>query len=431
MSIKSLILLNILILGFFFANKLFAIDAICNSQEYELCFKEYDYKYKTNPNPLAGAAAQYANTCIISVRESTDYCTFGREKGVAGTASITQSLGEATSGNLAGTGSGAIATSGSTALAVPDYNACGSIAQKGTTSCNSAGLVKCVTHATKLAKLCPELSLAAGNVSAQANQVSKAAGWLKPALIGAAVGAGAMALMGGKKGGGNSTPPPAPKPDDKLPDLKLNGSTTSAAPAPSVVYYPPSNNNGSLGNPAVIGPTTSTSTPADTVKVAGITPSTSFASGQGSSISPDTSSRTISSSGAAAPASASSGGTGSTDSGGGVGGGGSDSASLVDTSGKGAGGGGSFSGGMDGGSGSSAQAASADGTMLTGIPGGKSDPQSAKVKALASKKAQVAQTQSSPPNSKPLARRRLATPSVKAAPPINLKQDMRSRGLIK
>ncbi|MEI7440457.1 MAG: hypothetical protein WCK43_02370 [bacterium] len=445
MKMKNVFLFILTFSNFIYLPKLFStdLDPICNSPEYESCFQEYNFKYKVS-NPAAGAAIQFAETCIAEVREATNFCSYGREKGLAGTATINQSLIKANAQDLTGTEAGATATSGLTSAAVPDYNTCGSIAQSGTKNCNQAGLVSCVQQSAKLAKLCPELSIAAGNTAAQTNQLSNAAkslesaksdySWVKPALIGAAVGAGAMALMGGKKSGNSGgTPAPATKPDDKLAPINLNGSTASAAPTPSVVYYPPSNNNGSLGNPAVIGSTTSTSTPADTIKVAGITPSTSFASGQGSSINTDSSSnRTLSSSGAATPASASSVGSGSTDSGGGVGGGGSDSASLVDPSGKSAGGGGSFSG-MDGGSGSgsSTQAASADGTMLTGIPGGKSDPQSTKPKALASKKAQVAQIQPSTTNTKPLVRRRLATPPVKVAPPINLKQDMRSRGLIK
>jgi hypothetical protein len=304
---------------------------------------------------------------------------------------------------------------------------------------------KCTPSIAKMGNECQKKQASALVALAKLNQTKEAFGSLlskaTPYLIGGAVGAGAMALMGGKKGGdGGGTPAPATKPDEKLRDLNLNRSSSSAASTPSVVYYPPSNNNGSLGNPAVTGSTTSTSTPADTVTIAGITPSTSFSSGQGSPVNTDTNSnRTIGGSGAAAPSSstsASSGGggaVGSIDPGRVVSGAsGSDSASLVD-SGKSAGGGGSFSG-MDGGSGSgsSAQAASADGTMLTGIPGGKSDPQSTKLKALASKKAQVAQTQPSTTNTKPLVRRRLATPPVKVAPPknVNVKEGLKARGVL-
>ena len=421
--------MNFLILvSFFFLNNLNGqVADNCKLEMYNAC------RWQLSEMPPTPTAAN----CIGNLQAALSACQQGEK--ATGTVltnafnaanNITASTVDTAGGSMA-TGSVGAGTAGGF------YGQCSSSAKTASSSCASIKLApSCTQYQSEISAKCDLLAKEAGASANQQGMLSKAGDALKsnwkPLLIGAAVGAGAMALMGGKKGGdGGGTPPPASKPDDKLPDLKLNGSTTSAAPTPSVVYYPPSNNNGSLGNPAVIGSTTSTSTPADTVKVAGITPSTSFASGQGSSLGPDTSSRTISSSGSATPASTSEGSLGSTDSGGGVFGGGSDSASLVDTSGKSAGGGGGFSGGMDGGSGSSAQAASADGTMLTGIPGGKNDPQSAKVKALASKKAKVAQTQSRTTIPKPFVRRRLATPPVKAAPAVNLKQDMRARGLIK
>lgn len=421
--------MNFLILVFFFFSK--DINAqegplnVCKTEELGWCETTINSWSIELENKIQ------AFHCLKQLKQAHTFCSQGSSAGTTASGVATTTAVKTDSNTVSQSAQGTSLAGDGATLGASSYTQCGYTAKAAASACSGTGIAACMNYQSFLTTKCPQFAAYAGETAARANMASKAADALKsnwkPLLIGAAVGAGAMALMGGKKGGdGGGTPAPAPKPADKLPDLKLNGSTTSAAPAPSVVYYPPSNNNGSLGNPAVTGSTTSTSTPADTVKIAGITPSTSFASGQGSSISPDTSSRTISSSGAAAPASASSGGTGSTDSGGGVGGGGSDSAILVDTSGKGAGGGGSFSGGIDGGSGSSTQAAS-DGMMIFGIPGGKNDSQSAKVKALASKKDQVAQTQPSPPNSKPLARRRLATPPVKK----DLKQYMRSKHLIK
>lgn len=398
-------------------------DDACSNYTLNLCLQQLQ---AVQANPLTTPQQFSVAECGKNLQTAYPNCSRGNELTLGALSNATQTVATTTTNTLSGIPAPMDVGAATTTTAASAYSACASAASTAAPNCAAIKQAPhCQTYVKFLTNKCSTSAADATKASAQQSTLSKAGDALtsnwKPLLIGAAVGAGAMALMGGKKGGdGNSTPPPAPKPADKLPDLKLNGSSSSAASTPSVVYYPPSNNNGSLGNPAVIGPTTSTSTPADTVKVAGITPSTSFASGQGSSIGPDTSSRTISSSGAAAPASASSGGTGSTDSGGGVGGGGSDSASLVDASGKSAGGGGSFSGGIDGGSGSSAQAASADGTMLTGIPGGKSDPQSAKVKALALKKEAKPAVEAAPP------------PAVKVAPAVkeDLKQYMRSKHLI-
>jgi len=413
----------------------------CGETTIVACQKEIETISNDNP----GYAA-FLQKCHVGLKQATYLCSGGKAQLEKTVVSYNYSGSVAP----ADAGIGGVVGSGQSLSAADLYKGC----------TNVKGFVKecspsptCSKLVTDLAWTCEQNIPAAMQVSSQGAQVSKAANALKnnwkPLLIGAAVGAGAMALMGGKKGGdgGGGAPPPPPATNNKLPDLKLNGSSPSTSSTPSIVYYPPSNNNGSLGNPAVTGSTTSTSYPADTVKIAGITPSTSFSSGQSPSNNSDTSSsRTIGSSGVAAPSnsSAGAGAIGSVDSasgaGGVSGGSGSDGAILVDNSGKSSGGGGSFSGGMDGGSGSgaSAQGSSADGTMLSGIPGGKNDPQSMDKKTLASKKAQVAQSQSSTTSSKPLVsnklnvqNKRLATTPVKVTPLKNLKQDMRERGLIK
>ncbi len=280
------------------------------------------------------------------------------------------------------------------------------------------------------------------------SMLSKAA----PYLVGAAVGAGAMALLNKKKGGGENNPntpevkPPAD--DDKLKPLNTSGtgsSSSSSSSGPNIVYYDKGtpNNNGSLGNPAVTSSSTTTK-PSDAVTVASITPSSSFGSGQSSSSDglDSNGTRTLSSgSGMNSLSGGSSGGEGlGSGSGGSEGGSESNSAagSLVDASKAGSGGSSGATGGMDssGGGGGGAQVGSADGTMMTGIPGGKDKDSLKKKKALVKKNTKATSNPSNLKQQSKLStqsgKRRIA--NAKQAPATvkseNLLQSFQKRGLL-
>jgi hypothetical protein len=328
-----------------------------------------------------------------------------------------------------------------------------------TQSANPTGgfnAAKCEPSIQKMGQECQAKQASAVDALAKLNQTKATFGSMlskaAPYLVGAAVGAGAMALLNKKKGGGgnnDSTKKEEPKADDdKLKPLNTSGtgsSSSSSSSGPNIVYYDKGtpNNNGSLGNPAVTSSSTTTK-PSDAVTVASITPSSSFGSGQSSSSDglDSNGTRTLSSgSGMNSLSGGSSGGGGlGSGSGGSEGGSESNSAagSLVDASKAGSGGSSGATGGMDssGGGGGGAQVGSADGTMMTGIPGGKDKDSLKKKKALVKKNTKATSNPSNLKQQSKLStqsgKRRIA--NAKQAPATvkseNLLQSFQKRGLL-
>jgi hypothetical protein len=411
-------------------------------------FQNYLFSQSTSSCNIMGGSCF---TCNPQVYKITEACQRSEQAAAAAATMIStgihpsnpiQSIDQLLGGEAAV--SGGAANAADCASAVKPASVC--VAQDLTLQANPQMLKACQTLIQNLGKECKAKEVSAMDAIGKLNGTKSAFGSLlskaTPYLVGAAVGAGAMALMGKKKGGGDNNPEvKKDEEDDKLKTLVMDSSSSSSA-VPNIVYFDKGtpNNNGSLGNPAVIASTT-TSNPSDAVTVAGITPSSSFGGTQNpSSIGVSDSaplSRTLSGSGGNASLGGASSDSMNGSSPEGADNGNSTSGSLVDGSSKGSSGGNGFMGGMDGSGGSAnGQGNSTDGTMMTGVLNGvSSDPKKRKARSnLKNQKSLSATKQQSMPSTAAKLggvsnKRRLA--SEKQAKPQSLVEYMRENNLIR
>ena len=418
-----------------------AVDT-CHRTEIQACqseFKSWNAISISNP-PLYAKAQTCVSQLIAAYNQCQNASNLAQNAATAGL--VTNAT--TTTSNLADAAGGMAVSGSQAASAGPIYSQCGETANTAKSFCTATGMVSCTQYQLHLSSTCPQLAKSSYIAAEKTGQIAKAASTLKPLLLGAAIGAGAMALMGGKKGGGGDggvpTPPPAPA---TLPSLNLNGtgsSSSSSSSSSEIVYYdkPASNNNGSLGNPAVID---SPSTPVNTgsVTVAQATPSSSFGSGQSSSSTSSDSGRVVSGNSGSPATSSTTGSNGSLSTGGGTSESGSQSGSVTDSSGKSlsSSGGPSF-GGMDGsGSGGSANSGnSADGALISGVPVNKNDTKKSLLKSSLKKTQKVEATNSEAKNSARKissynARRSVTKQAPQKQTPESVRDSLRRRGIVK